>query len=381
MVAHVQLYAKILAHFTTILLCGVAAGTFANTTVLYRGQAIDISQSLPDVNELWVTPTDLTRINGFALKPEGVCREEICIPVLQDRDSDMVVTRSGQRWFNVTGLAKKLEQVYVVDGEHGIWSFSEIPLLRRSFLADAVAPDFELPDRHGKTVKLSDFRGKKVLLVTWASWCGCRLDVPVWQTLYEELRPKNLEIILVAQDTGGLAAAEPYYAQANVTYSALIDEKHRISALYNFVNVPSAAWIDENGVIRRINEGTYAARHGTFGTDDYAPAVRDWVENGMASRYAWQPEKVAEKIKSRDSTQLRAAAAFQLGAYLFSKDDKTAAEIYWREAQTLDPDNINYFRQDLSFTDEGSMGPTFRRKVQEFRDRGKDYYEPLELKK
>ena len=376
---HLRLHRKFLTLFVVTLLCLVTTTGYADTTVLYRGQTINLRQTLPDVNDLWITPADLTRINGFELKPEGVCLEDICIPVLQNRDSDIVVNRDDRRWFNITGLAKKLQQPYVVDSAHKTWSFSEIPLLRRSFLAEAVAPDFELPDRHGKTKKLSDFRGKKVLLVTWASWCGCRLDVPVWQTLYEELKPKNLEIILVAQDTGGLPAAEPYYSKANVTYTALIDEKHLVSALYNFVNVPSAAWIDEGGIIRRINEGTYAANHGTFGTDDYAPAVRDWVTNGMASQYMWQPEKVAEKIKSRDSNLLRAEAAFQLGAYLFSNGNKADAEMYWREAQKLDPDNINYFRQDLSFTEEGSMGPTFRRKVQELRDQGKDYYAPLEL--
>ena len=58
---------------------------------------------------------------------------------------------------------------------------------------------------------LSDFRGRKVFLVTWASWCGCKLDLAGWQTLYEELKDKNLQIVAVAEDTAGEAAAGEWY--------------------------------------------------------------------------------------------------------------------------------------------------------------------------
>ncbi len=51
-----------------------------------------------------------------------------------------------------------------------MWSFGEIPVMRGSFYQSRIAPDFAVPDRKGKIVHLSDFRGKKVLVVTWASW-------------------------------------------------------------------------------------------------------------------------------------------------------------------------------------------------------------------
>ncbi len=82
----------------------------------------------------------------------------------------MFVTRRGQPWFNVTELARKLEQAYVVDHDHHVWSFGEVPVTRTSFLNAAIAPDFALPNRAGDLVRLSDFRGKKVFIVTWASW-------------------------------------------------------------------------------------------------------------------------------------------------------------------------------------------------------------------
>ena len=139
-------------------------------TVLYNDSVITVERTLADPNDLWVLPEDLPRVNGFELKPEGACLDELCVPVLQDRDSEMFVTRGGEGWFNVTELARKLEQAYVADHDHRVWSFGEIPVTRTQFLRSAMAPDFELPNREGTLVRLSDFRGKKVLIVTWASW-------------------------------------------------------------------------------------------------------------------------------------------------------------------------------------------------------------------
>ena len=139
-------------------------------TVLYDDRVVELTRTLADPNDLWVVPRDLPRVNGFELKPEGACLDELCVPVLQDRDSEMFVRRSGQAWFNVTELAGKLEQAYVANHDDGVWSFGEIPVTRGAFLNSAIAPDFSLPNREGTLVRLSDFRGKKVLILTWASW-------------------------------------------------------------------------------------------------------------------------------------------------------------------------------------------------------------------
>ena len=141
-----------------------------SATVLYNERVVELEQTLPDATDLWVKPEDLTRVNDFVLKPEGACLDELCVPVLQDRDSAMFITRRGQAWFNVTELANKLQQAYVTDYNDGIWSFGTMPVTRQSFLRGAEAPDFELMGRNGELVRLSDFRGKKVLLLTWASW-------------------------------------------------------------------------------------------------------------------------------------------------------------------------------------------------------------------
>ena len=134
------------------------------------GKTIAIESTLPDVSDLWVTPQDFTLISGFELKPQGACCDDICIPIKQDVDSDLFVKRDGRSWINVTEFANRIQQSYVADYESGVWSFGLVPHTRTSFWESATAPDFALKDRDGIVVKLSDFRGKKVLIITWASW-------------------------------------------------------------------------------------------------------------------------------------------------------------------------------------------------------------------
>jgi len=138
--------------------------------VVAGGKVIELKKILPDANDLWVTSEDFTRINGFVIKPQGACYQEICVPLKQETDSDLFVKRDGESWFNATGFANKIQQAHVVDRDAEVWSFGLVPSSRKSFLDSAIAPDFSLTDRNGDLVKLSDFRGKKVLIITWASW-------------------------------------------------------------------------------------------------------------------------------------------------------------------------------------------------------------------
>jgi len=154
----------------TLALAGATAMSAQPVTVLYRDDAVVVERTLPDPTDLWVESADLPRVNGFVLKPEGACLDELCIPIKQDRDSEIFVRRDADRWISVTTLADRLGQTYAVDREARVWSFGEIPATRKAFTEQGMAPDFTLPTVDGRPVRLADLRGRKVLLLTWASW-------------------------------------------------------------------------------------------------------------------------------------------------------------------------------------------------------------------
>jgi len=138
-----------------------------SATVLYAGKTFELTKALTE-NGLWVTPADLTRINGFELKPEGACFEALCIPIKEG--SGLLKNEAGQQWFNLSTFATLLEQAYIADIENGIYSFGEIPDKRQGMMNDGMAPEFEVIDRQGEVVRMSDYKGKKALIITWSSW-------------------------------------------------------------------------------------------------------------------------------------------------------------------------------------------------------------------
>ncbi len=135
-------------------------------TVLYDDKAVilrAIGRDPKQVKEaLWVKKRDLPAINGFEVKPQGACRADICIPIPKE------MLRG--EYFSLTSFAKKIGQPVVADTDARVWSFGEIQALRGSFLEGRMAPDVTVPDRAGRPVHLSRLHGKKVLVVTWASW-------------------------------------------------------------------------------------------------------------------------------------------------------------------------------------------------------------------
>ncbi len=110
---------------------------------------------------LEITPDELKNRTGWEIKPQGACKAEICIPL-----SELVTTGTGL--IDLQKLAAKLNMPLVQDEAAGLWSLG--PEAGGKALTSAIAPDFELPDWQGQTFRLSSLRGKKVLLVTWASW-------------------------------------------------------------------------------------------------------------------------------------------------------------------------------------------------------------------
>ena len=141
-------------------------------TVIYEGTATTLAADSPFAQsaDLWVTLADLTRATGFELKPQGVCRKEACYPLPKKNRSDYVTKRGSFEWFNLSAFARMLHQAVARDAQFDAWYFGPQPVAQNDFLSTLEAPNFTLPDSTGKLHSLSDYRGKKVLLITWASW-------------------------------------------------------------------------------------------------------------------------------------------------------------------------------------------------------------------
>jgi hypothetical protein len=142
-----------------------AAAEEGQATILFDDRSTRIDHVRVDsrrAGELWVRKADLPRINGFEVKPQGACRADVCIPISKEM-------RRGD-YFDLSAFARKVGEPVVADVDARVWSFGEIQSLSGGLLQSRTAPDFTVPDRRGRRVRLSDFRGKKVLVVTWASW-------------------------------------------------------------------------------------------------------------------------------------------------------------------------------------------------------------------
>lgn len=156
-------------------MCGTAAfagqaGKGQEITVLYGENAAPIAEALVEKDRLWIPVASLPRANGFTLKPQGACVDEICIPVKQKGPDSLVRKIKGKPYFDLSGFAAKTGQAESAETAFPAFSYSDVPVLRGRDFAQGIAPEFTLPDRQGRPVSLSQYRGRKVLLLTWASW-------------------------------------------------------------------------------------------------------------------------------------------------------------------------------------------------------------------
>jgi len=108
---------------------------------------------------LWLSADDAERASGWTLKPEGMCREDLCVPV---------PVRDGQ--VDVAAFWLKLRRPVVHDAAGETWVLGAGAEHRNEALTGLTAPDFALPDLRGSMHTLSALRGNKVFLCTWASW-------------------------------------------------------------------------------------------------------------------------------------------------------------------------------------------------------------------
>jgi AhpC/TSA family protein len=138
--------------------------------VIYDGVPTEVAAPSEASRDLWVTLKDLTRATRFVVKPQGICRDELCFPIPKSKKAEFISRRGSVSWFNLSEFARLVKQPGAPDEKNGVWYFGKREDERGAYLASLEAPNFTLPDMSGRTHSLSDYRGKKVLLITWASW-------------------------------------------------------------------------------------------------------------------------------------------------------------------------------------------------------------------
>jgi peroxiredoxin len=123
--------------------------------------------------------------------------------------------------------------------------------------AGMLAPDFTMKNLEGKEVSLKDYRGKKVMLNFWATWCPpCKEEMPAMERIYAE-KSSEFEILAVNLDPQNNVAG--FVNDNKLTFPVLLDQNGQTQQTYAIISIPTTFIIDENGIIleKQIGSMTY----------------------------------------------------------------------------------------------------------------------------
>lgn len=115
------------------------------------------------------------------------------------------------------------------------------------------APDFTLQSLEGKPVKLSDFRGKKVIVNFWATWCPpCRAEMPEMQSYYKDHKDNDFTILGVdlTSTEKKKSDVEPFVKEFGVAFPIVLDKEGDVASTYQITGYPTSYFIDKQGVIQ-----------------------------------------------------------------------------------------------------------------------------------
>lgn len=119
-----------------------------------------------------------------------------------------------------------------------------------------IAPDFELNDAAGAPVKLSDYRGKVVLLNFWATWCApCRTEIP-WFIEFQQMHGgRGFQVLGISLDEDGWKAVQPYIEEKKVNYPVLLSNDEVTGRYEGVESLPTTMIIDKSGRIAVVHVG------------------------------------------------------------------------------------------------------------------------------
>jgi peroxiredoxin len=274
-----------------------------------------------------VDSAELATATGWLLKPEGLCRESACVPLRDHSITDDDGAIDLLSWAKVLGYA------VATDADFSVLAVTSPPDVAPAASVGDEAPDLELPDVDGGLHRLSDGAGRKRVLVTWASWCGCRHELGAWQELHTELEPLGLSIFSVALDNSP-EDSRPWIDAASPTYPVVVDSAHVTAERFGITNVPSTVWIDEDGKVVKpptISPGDDQFRDFTqIDAATHHDALRAWVRDGVL------PTGTAA-THDRSAEEQVALAERRIGAWLHAVGHAAAARAHFERAVELAP--------------------------------------------
>lgn len=116
------------------------------------------------------------------------------------------------------------------------------------------AKDFELKTLDGKNVKLSDLKGKKVILNFWATWCPpCKAEMPEMQKYFEEISD---DVVILAVNIDPQLDVQGFVDKGGITFPILLDEADEVNGMYQVISIPTTYFIDTKGVIQQKHVGS-----------------------------------------------------------------------------------------------------------------------------
>ena len=119
-----------------------------------------------------------------------------------------------------------------------------------------IAPDFTLKDAMGRPVKLSDYKGKVVLLNFWATWCGpCKIEIPWFIEFEQTFKDKGFAVLGVSMDEEGWDIVKPYLERSKINYRVLIGDDMTAQNYGGVDSLPTSFLLDKEGRIAATHVG------------------------------------------------------------------------------------------------------------------------------
>jgi peroxiredoxin len=114
------------------------------------------------------------------------------------------------------------------------------------------APEFRLTTLDGRTIDLSAFRGKVVMVHFWATWCPpCVEEMPTLERLYRTMLGQDFELLAVSVDENGAQSVRPFMQRNRLSLPVLLDQRHAVADQYGTFKFPETYLVDREGVIRK----------------------------------------------------------------------------------------------------------------------------------